>query len=89
MTYGVFLSGETVDLCVPTRQAIADGWADWFNNPEITRWLDQGPYPNHVEDQQAFLESIQKRSRFAVPVGTAHSIPSCNKDYNEIYQPKL
>lgn len=64
--YSVFIEGETVDLCVPSEAAIEDGWADWFNDARTTRWLSQGIYPNHVEDQRSFLDSIRKRDRFAV-----------------------
>ncbi|MFE0752810.1 GNAT family N-acetyltransferase [Inquilinus sp. NPDC058860] len=64
--YSVFIEGETLDLCVPSEVAIEDGWADWFNDARTTRWLAQGIYPNHVEDQRSFLESIRKRDRFAV-----------------------
>ena len=64
--YSVFIEGETVDLCVPSEAAIEDGWADWFNDARTTRWLSQGIYPNHVEDQRSFLDSIRRRDRFAV-----------------------
>ncbi|MBW8725914.1 MAG: hypothetical protein JF625_12270, partial [Inquilinus limosus] len=37
--YSVFIEGETLDLCVPSEQAITDGWADWFNDAKTTRWL--------------------------------------------------
>ncbi|WP_343711812.1 GNAT family N-acetyltransferase [Inquilinus sp.] len=63
--YSVFIEGETLDLCVPSEAAITDGWADWFNDAKTTRWLAQGIYPNHIEDQRGFLESIRKRDRFA------------------------
>ncbi|KGM33473.1 GNAT family N-acetyltransferase [Inquilinus limosus] len=66
--YSVFIEGETIDLCVPSEQAITDGWADWFNDARTTRWLAQGIFPNHVEDQRSFLESLRKRDRFAALV---------------------
>ncbi|MGK9165857.1 GNAT family N-acetyltransferase [Inquilinus limosus] len=66
--YSVFIEGETLDLCVPSEAAITDGWTDWFNDARTTRWLAQGIFPNHVEDQRAFLDSIRKRDRFAALV---------------------
>jgi RimJ/RimL family protein N-acetyltransferase len=65
--YQVFIPGETVDLCVPSRLAIErDGWADWFNDEKVVRYLDHGVYPNRVEDQDAFYASLQTSNRFAV-----------------------
>ncbi len=58
-TYETFIKGETIDLVFPNEKAIDDGWFAWFNDPQITRWLDQGAFPNTREKQQAFLESVQ------------------------------
>lgn len=66
--YTAFISGETCDLCIPNEQAIHDGWADWFNDPSITTWLDQGAFPNTAEDQQAFLAGVKRRERLALMV---------------------
>ena len=65
--YSVFIEGETIDLCVPSRLAIErDGWADWFNNLENIRFLDHGVFPNFIEDQYEFLSSLRDRSRLAL-----------------------
>lgn len=65
--YSVFIRGETIDLCVPSRLAIErDGWADWFNDLENIRFLDQGVFPNFIEDQYEFLNSLRDRSRLAL-----------------------
>ena len=64
--YSVFIEGETIDLCVPSKLAIErDGWADWFNDLETTRFLGQGVYPNFKEDQYDFYESLRRRERLA------------------------
>ena len=57
--YSVFMAGETIDLCVPSRLAIErDGWADWFNDAEIAAHLDQGIFPVTVEEQEEYLASL-------------------------------
>lgn len=59
--YDVFIEGELMDLCCPSEQAIhEDGWHAWFNDPKITRYLDQGVFPNTVKDQMEYLESLRK-----------------------------
>jgi len=77
--YTVFIGGEAIDLCVPRQESVSDGWADWFNNSEVTRFLEQGRFPNLIEQQMEFFESIVRRERFALlimpkgisnPVGT-------------------
>lgn len=67
--YSVFISGETIDLCVPSRLAIErDEWADWFNNEKTTRFLLQGVYPNRIEDQLEFYDTLKEGRRFAVMI---------------------
>lgn len=57
--YEVFIEGETIDLVIPNRHAIDnDGWHCWFNKPDITRFLEQGIFPNTREDQYAYFERI-------------------------------
>ena len=68
MSYVPFLEGETVDLCVPTKEAIRDGWADWFNDARTTTYLCQGVFPNTVEAQERFYEGLQNGSRLALLV---------------------
>ena len=64
--YSRFIAGESIDLCVPSETAIADGWADWFNDPTVTRNLDQGVFPNTEADQRAFLASFSSKERLAL-----------------------
>lgn len=64
-----FLSGETVDLVVPSLAAIEnDNWANWFNDQEVCRFLDHGLYPNFPENQVSFLDSLKRRERFATMI---------------------
>jgi RimJ/RimL family protein N-acetyltransferase len=65
--YSVFYAGESIDLCVPSEKAVLeDGWADWLNDQETCRYLDHGIFPNHAENQIAFVEGLRKRERFAL-----------------------
>lgn len=64
--YEVFIPGETMDLCIPNEQAVLDGWTSWFNDPRTTRFLNQGVFPNHVENQRAFLKAVQDGQRLAL-----------------------
>ena len=52
----LFISGETLDLCVPTKDfAYNSDWFSWFNDSKITKFLEQGVYPNTREMQEQFL----------------------------------
>ena len=56
----IFIEGESVDLAVPNLEfAGGDIWYAWFNDPSITRFLEQGAYPNTPEQQKQFFNSIQ------------------------------
>jgi hypothetical protein len=58
-TLDVFLEGETIDLCVPLcDEFILDQWYRWFNRIEITKYLDQGMYPNTIDLQREYCNSI-------------------------------
>jgi len=56
--YTPFLEGELIDLCVPSTEAIADGWADWFNDAGTTDYLPAGVYPNTKEQQEEFYLAL-------------------------------
>ena len=61
MRLDVFISGENIDLCVPTREfAEKSDWYSWFNDPKITRYLLQGVFPNNPGLQVEFFEKQQK-----------------------------
>ena len=59
----IFLAGETIDLCIPEEEDFAE-WATWFNDQNITQFLEQGKYPNTIQDQREFYESANKTGRF-------------------------
>lgn len=66
--FDVFLSGETVDLCVPSDDVwTLDQWYRWFNKPEITKYLIQGIYPNSRKAQKSYLDAMASNpSRIAL-----------------------
>jgi len=57
-----FIKGELIDLCIPTREfAEKSDWYSWFNDPQITRYLDNGVFPNTRKKQVEFYESQRKQ----------------------------
>lgn len=60
----VFIQGETVDLCIPTAEFANDSdWYTWFNNKKITRFLEQGMFPNTAVEQVEFFHAQKKSGR--------------------------
>ncbi|MDC1450314.1 GNAT family N-acetyltransferase [Candidatus Thioglobus sp.] len=55
----VFISGETVNLCIPTLEFAKNSqWYSWFNNKKLTRYLDkQGLFPVTAEMQAEYFNS--------------------------------
>lgn len=52
----VFIQGETMDLCITTEEfARESSWYSWFNMPEVTKFLEQGIFPNTQRDQANFV----------------------------------
>ena len=67
----VFIEGETIDLSIPTIDfAIQSNWYSWFNNPKITRYLEQGMYPNSPKDQEEFFIKQQNNNRLSLIITT-------------------
>lgn len=67
--YKVFISGETIDLCVPSKLAIEkDNWTDWFNDSVVCENLYRGVFPHFESEQYEFLDSLKNKSRFAVMI---------------------
>lgn len=56
-----FLVGNLVYLRPPDIQKdVIDGkWFSWFNNKEITKYLERGVYPNTVQKQIEYVESLK------------------------------
>lgn len=62
MKLDVFIAGELIDLCIPTKEyALESDWYSWFNNPKTNRYLEQGIFPNTREDELAFFESERNK----------------------------
>ena len=58
--YEVFLKGETIDLVIPNERAIEeDEWHSWFNDPQVTRYLKYGLFPNTQDEQHRRLQKIR------------------------------
>jgi RimJ/RimL family protein N-acetyltransferase len=53
-----FIKGERCSLRPLTRDDIDHGWADWFNDPDVTRHMLRGVFPIHHEEQVAFYEQV-------------------------------
>ena len=57
-----FIEGENLDLCIPTEKfASQSDWYSWFNNKKITKYLEQGLYPNTREEQKNFLNKSENK----------------------------
>ena len=68
MKLDVFIEGELVDLCIPTMEyAKKSDWYSWFNDAGLTRYLDQGLWPNNPQKQIDFFLQ-QKESRLLLIV---------------------
>jgi RimJ/RimL family protein N-acetyltransferase len=59
----VFILGERIDLCAPSSDDLEE-WASWFNDGNITKYLQQGQYPSSAESQRIFLREETSRGRF-------------------------
>ena len=58
MELDIFIPGETINLCIPTVEfANNSKWYSWFNDPAVTRYLEQGMFPNTHEEQVEFFRS--------------------------------
>ena len=57
MKLDVFISGEQIDLCIPTEEFARDSdWYTWLNNKQITRFLYHGAMPNTANTQLDFFK---------------------------------
>ena len=66
--FDVFIEGEVIDLCVPNGEDwVLDQWYRWFNNQETTKYLEQGVFPNSLENQKRYYESLlQSKDRIVL-----------------------
>jgi RimJ/RimL family protein N-acetyltransferase len=55
----VFISGELVDLSIPTSDfAENSNWYSWFNDKDLTKFLEQGLYTNSRKSQLEYFKNI-------------------------------
>ena len=67
--YNVFISGETIDLCVPSKLAIEqDGWTNWFNDSVVCENTYKGVFPHFESEQYEFLDSLKDKTRFVLMI---------------------
>ena len=58
MDLDIFIRGENVNLCIPDEEFAKNSeWYSWFNDEEITKYLEQGQYPNTRQNQMQFYNS--------------------------------
>lgn len=62
INFSAFLTGKYVYLRPPDieKDVINGKWFSWLNDKKITRCLGQGVYPNTIEKQIEFVESLKK-----------------------------
>jgi RimJ/RimL family protein N-acetyltransferase len=85
MKLDVFIPGETIDLCIPTREyAEKSDWYSWLNDPNINKYLDHGSFPNTSESQVEFYD-LQKKKRLLLIISNKEQnigvISFSNVDY--------
>jgi len=57
--FDTFMEGEVIDLCVPGNDPwVMNQWYRWFNDPKVTKYLEQGIYPNTREKQEKYYSDI-------------------------------
>lgn len=56
-----FLTAPSVYLRPHLPSDVESGWHQWFNDPEVNRFLHHGVFPNTREQQAAYLEELRRR----------------------------
>lgn len=56
-----FLAGPTIYLRPHLAADLESDWYQWFNDPEVNRFLHHGVFPNTRELQAAFLAELRAR----------------------------
>ena len=76
--YKIFIEGELINLCVPSKEAIElDEWTNWFNEPSRLQYTTHGIFPNTKESQESFYQKIVNQELIAFLI--------CRKDTNEAF----
>jgi RimJ/RimL family protein N-acetyltransferase len=71
--YDVFLEGKSVDLVLLTEEIVnKSNWYRWFNDPETTKYMQKGYFPNSKEDQLKFLKKEIDGNKTKLQVGILH-----------------
>lgn len=71
-----YAMGKTIYLRAPRAEDVDGNWYKWFSDPEITQYLADRWWPNTVDDQARFFESIQcTRDRLVLSI--------CEKEADE------
>lgn len=68
----VFVETARLRLCVP-QESDCETWSMWFNDPQITKNLDQGMWPNTIQMQKEFLNQSRNTGRILLMVRAKHS----------------
>jgi ribosomal-protein-alanine N-acetyltransferase len=53
-----FASGKICYLRALRREDLEGPWAEWLNDPEVTKYMLQGAFPTTAESNAAFYDSI-------------------------------
>jgi RimJ/RimL family protein N-acetyltransferase len=54
-----YITGNTLYLRHPTRNDALGSWHEWLSDEETTRWLNMRHWPNSIEKQIKFFESLE------------------------------
>jgi len=74
--------GKSIYLRAPSADDIEGNWYQWFSDPKVTEYLGDRYWPNSIESQSAFFESIKSaRERLVLCIclsDTDEHIGVCN-----------
>ena len=57
-----YITGKNLYLRHPTRNDALGRWHEWLSDEETTRWLNLRYWPNTIEKQIDFFESLEKNN---------------------------
>ncbi len=59
----IFIKVKNIDLKVLTQvDVVESNWFNWFNDESTTKFMQQHYFPNSVEKQKVFWESLQQNT---------------------------
>ena len=68
----IFIEGETINLCSPVDDDF-NIWYKWFNSTKITKFLEQGKFPNSKNQQIKYYNDAIESGRFIVMIKSKKS----------------